>query len=67
MLPTGRRHQCNNVANKKPVMATTTATRMATDGNHQKKHYASYYLDIVSNCLEMYDLGITSMFSTLRR
>ncbi len=34
---------------------------------HQKCHYVHDYLDIVSNCLEMYDLGIISMFSTLRR
>jgi hypothetical protein len=34
---------------------------------HQKQHYVRYYLDIVSNCLEMYNLGIISTFSTLRR
>ncbi len=34
---------------------------------HQKWHYVRYYLDIVSNRLEMYDLGIISTFSTLRR
>ncbi len=34
---------------------------------HFKEHYVPYYLDIVSNCLEIYDLGIISTFSTLRR
>jgi hypothetical protein len=34
---------------------------------HQKYHYVLYYLDIVSNHLEMYNLGIISTFSTLRR
>ncbi len=34
---------------------------------HLKYHNVPYYLDIVSNRLEIYDLGIISAFSTLRR
>ncbi len=49
------------------VAAPVTIGAMVGDGDHQKEHYVHYYLDIVSNRLQIYVLGIFSMFSTLRR
>jgi hypothetical protein len=41
--------------------------RWCQAADHQKGHYVPYYLDIVSNCHEIYDLGIICRFSTLKR
>ncbi len=38
------------------VIAGTRAILRKEQLQHQKQHYVRYYLDIVSNCLEMYDL-----------
>ncbi len=35
-------------------------------GNHQKSHHVPYYIDILLNCLGMFNLGIISTFFTLR-
>jgi hypothetical protein len=48
----------------KRLILTTMAMAVMV---HQKQHYVPYYLDIVSNHLEIYDFGIISTFSTLRR
>ncbi len=33
---------------------------------HQKSHHVPYYIDILQNCLGMFNLGIISTFFTLR-
>ncbi len=60
----------DNIGNNKDT--TMTAKRIENKDNndrkvHQKLDYVPYYLDIVSNHLEIYDLVIISTFSTLRR
>ncbi len=49
------------------VIAIIVTIAIAAAADHQKLHYVPYYLDIVSNPLEIYNLGIISTFSTLRR
>ncbi len=50
----------------RPMVVATMAV-IVLNSPHQKEHYVPYYLNFVLNCLEIYDLGIISMFSTLRR
>jgi hypothetical protein len=37
-----------------------------SDQGHQKSHHVPYYIDILLNCLGMFNLGIISTFFTLR-
>jgi hypothetical protein len=57
----------NDSLAKKPMSTQAKSATWMLSTKHQKLHYVLYYLDIVSNYLEIYDLGIIRRFFYLEK